>query len=306
MLQDAALTALRRAPWVPVENGVFGALKLAALPIFLTIGVSHGIFLAWTLPVLALLVPVNLFLFRRAIPEHVRRERPRGSAVLRGLGRWRFVRFMAQDYGASVLALAPTTVLPLLVVALLGAGSNAYFYVPYTIVVSFNMLFFAVSSSLVVEGALAEDRIRTLAARIVRRFACVLVPGTVVMVAAAPLILLPFGQDYVRESAPVLRILACGSAFYAVIAVYVAIARLHGQGARILLVEAAKIPIIVGGTVALSGPLGIEGVALAWLSALAIVALAILPSLLRFFRATPIEVGASGPGAVVPGKAGAP
>jgi O-antigen/teichoic acid export membrane protein len=295
VLQDAALTAMRQAPWVPVENGVYGALKLAALPIFVAIGATHGIFLAWTLPILLLLVPVNLFLFRRAIPEHVSRQRPAGSAVLRRLGRRRLVRFMAQDWAASVLALMPTTVLPLLVVALLGAGANAYFYIPFTIVGSFNMLFFAMTTSLVVEGALAEDRIRALVGTIVRRFAYIVVPGTVVMIAAAPLILLPFGEDYVRESTPVLRLLACGCVFYAALALYVAIARLYGHGSRILVVEAAKAPLLLGGVVVLSGALGIEGVALAWLGSVAFVALGVLPSLMRFFRAPPMEVAALAP-----------
>ena len=194
---------------------------------------------------------------------------------------------MAQDYGATVLALAPTALLPVLIVALLGSGANAYFFIPYTMVAAFNMLFFAASMSLVAEGALAEERIRAMAEKVARRFALILVAGTVVLIAAAPLILLPFGEDYVRESTPVLRLLACGCAFYAVLALYVAIARLQGRSGGILAVEAAKLPLLLGGVAVLSAPLGIEGVALAWLGSVAVVALAVAPSLLRFFRAPP-------------------
>jgi O-antigen/teichoic acid export membrane protein len=284
VLQDAALTAVRRAPWVPVENGIFGILKLVALPAFLVLGSGSGVFLAWTVPALLLIVPVNLFLFRTAIPEHLRRHRPRGSAVLKQLGRRGLVRFMAQDYGATVLAMAPTAVLPVVIVALLGSGANAYFFIPYMMVTTFNMLFLAASTSLVAEGALAEARIRALAERVTRRLAVILVAGTVVMLAAAPFILSLFGGDYVRESTSVLRLLACGSGFYAVLVLYVAIARLQGHSARILSVEAAKMPLLLGGAVALSGPLGIEGVALAWVGSVAVVALAVVPSLWRFFR----------------------
>jgi O-antigen/teichoic acid export membrane protein len=305
-LQDSALTAVRRAPWVPVENGLFGILKLAGLPAFLALGAANGVFLAWTLPVLLLIVPVNLFLFRSAIPEHLRRHRPTGSAVLARLGRRGLVRFMAQDYGATVLALAPTAVLPLLIVALLGSAANAYFFIPYTMIAAFNMLFFAAGTSLVVEGALAEDRIRVLAARIARRFALILVPATVLMIAAAPLILLPFGEDYVRESSSVLRVMACGCGFYAVTALYVAIARLQGQSSRILLVEAAKLPLLMGGVVALSGPLGIEGIALAWLGSVALVALAIGPSLVRFLRGPSVPEAAVRPVRAVPERAHVP
>jgi O-antigen/teichoic acid export membrane protein len=283
MLQDAALIAMRQAPWVPVENAVFGALKLAALPLLLALGASNGVFLAFALPAVLLLVPVNLFLFRRAIPEHLRRHRPTGSALSR-LGRRWLMGFMAQDYAATVLAQSSTTALPLLIVALLGSSANAYFYIPYTMVVAFNMLFSSVTYSLVVEGALAEHRIRALAARIVRSFGPLLVAGTVVMVAAAPLIMLPFGESYVGESTSVLRILACGCLFSATSMLYIAIARLQGRGFQILSVEAARMALLVGGAAVLATPLGLEGVALSWLGANAIVALAVLPSLVRFFR----------------------
>jgi O-antigen/teichoic acid export membrane protein len=287
VLQDAALTAVRRAPWVPAENGLFGILKLAALPAFLALGATDGVFLAWTLPVLLLIVPVNLYLFRTAIPAHLRNHRPAGSAVLARLGRRGLARFMAQDWGATALALAPTAFMPVLIVALLGPRANAYFFIPYMIVMAFNMLFVAAGTSLVVEGALAEDRIRAMAAKIARRFALIVVPGTTVMIAAAPLILLPFGADYVHESSAALRLLATGCIFYAALALYEAIARVEGRSSRILMAEAAKLPLLLGGAIALSAPLGIEGIALAWLGSVAMVALAVAPSLIQFLRGRP-------------------
>jgi O-antigen/teichoic acid export membrane protein len=282
-LQDTALAAVRRAPWVLVDNSVYGVLKLAALPVLVAVGAVHGALLAWVLPVVLLLLPINYLLFRRFIPEHVRTQRPAGSR-LESLGRARLVRFIAQDYGATVLAHAGILALPLLVVGLLGSSANAYFYIPFTIVIVFDELFYAVGRSLVVEGALAEHEIRTLARKVVRRFVVFLVPGTLLIVIAAPLILIPFGEDYVRESTPVLRVLACGCVFQAAIALYLSIARLRGAGLRILAVDAALTMLLIGGTLVLADPLGLGGIALAWLGSSAAVALAILPALLRFFR----------------------
>jgi O-antigen/teichoic acid export membrane protein len=121
----------------------------------------------------------------------------------------------------------------------------------YKIVTAFNMLFAAAGTSLVVEGAMAEDRIRAMAERITRRFALIVIPGTIAMIAAAPLILLPFGQDYVRERSSVLRLLACGSVFYAALALYVALARIRRRSLRILMFEAVKLRLLLGGAVAL-------------------------------------------------------
>ena len=41
---------------------------------------------------------------------------------------------------------------------------------------------------------------------------------------AAPLIFTPFGEDYVREGTPVLRVLACACVFQATIALYISVA----------------------------------------------------------------------------------
>jgi O-antigen/teichoic acid export membrane protein len=282
-LQDSALIAVRRAPWVLVDNGVFGILKLAALPVFLAAGATHGALLAWVLPVILLLIPINYLLFRKFIPVHVRAQRPAGSR-LESLGRVRLVRFVAQDYLATVLAHAGILVLPLLVVGLLGSSYYAYFYIPFTIVIVFDELFYSVGRSLVAEGALAEDQIRALSRKVVRRFVRFLVPGTLLVVSAAPLILIPFGEDYVREGTPVLRVLACACVFQATIALYMSVARLRGLGLRILAVNGSLAVLLVAGTLLLAGPLGLIGIAVAWLGASAAVGLATVPSLLRFFR----------------------
>jgi O-antigen/teichoic acid export membrane protein len=283
VLQDAALTAVRRAPWVIVDNGLFGVLKLVALPVLAAVGAAHGVFTAWVLPVAALLVPINYLLFRRFVPHHVRVNRPTGSSLSRR-GRRRLVGFLAQDYGATVLRNFGFAALPLLVVAAVGSAGNAYFYIPFAIVVVFDELFYAVGRSLVVEGALAEHKIKALAHTVVRRFVLILVPGVLLLVSAAPLILLPFGQEYVGASTPVLRVLACASIFQAAIALYGALARLQGLGLRILAVQAVLTALLLLATLFLAEPLGPEGVALAWLGSSAVVALAILPSLVRFLR----------------------
>lgn len=88
-LQDAALTAMRQAPWVLLENGLFGVLKLAGLALLFAIGSTHGAFIAWVVPMCLLLYTVNWLLFRRIFvgqasgaPAHL----PRRGAVPAHLG----------------------------------------------------------------------------------------------------------------------------------------------------------------------------------------------------------------------------
>lgn len=282
-LQDSALAALRCARWVPVENLAFGLLKLGALPLLLTIGIEHGVFTAWFIPMALLLVPVNWLIFRRAIPRHVE-VNSAGESMLTRLGRRRLVAFMAQDYAASVLIQIALTVLPIVVVGLLGSTENAYFYMPFQIVYSFDLLFLNVTISLTVEGALDEVRAAELTRKVVRHFGGLLIVGVVILVAAAPVLLLPFGHAYAANGAPVLRLLAIGSLFRATVFLYSAVSRLQGRGGRILLAEGSLCVLLLGLVFPLGHQLGLTGIALAWVISAAAVAVAVAPHLVRTLR----------------------
>ena len=284
-LQDAVLTALRRAPWVPIENGVFGVLKLAALPVLLAIGSAHAIFIGWAIPMIALLVPVNYLIFRRFIPR-----RPVASQQLspiEQLGRRGLARFLANDYLAMILLQAGSTLLPVLVVGLTGPRQGAYFYMPFTIVSALDELSYQVCSSITVEGAMAPARMPELVARIARRFGPALLGVVVVLVAGASIILLPFGSHYVHGGAPVLRILVLASPFRALTDVYCALSRVRGRTGPVLAVQAALFVLTGALALWLGSDHGLSGVAVAWLIANAVVALTLAPLTLAALRRAP-------------------
>src|ERR1035437_7378245 len=198
-LQYAALIATRRAPWIPIETGLFGVLKLAALPALLVAGAVHRVFLAWALPMALLLPPVNLLVFRWAIPGHVAGG-ARESSIAR-IGPRRVVRFLAQDYLASVFTQATLTVLPLLVIAILGAQQSAYFAMPFMIVMAFDTFAYSACTSLVVEATLEQESLRTLTRIFIRRVLALLMPAAALLALAAPLVMLPFGHVYAQHGA---------------------------------------------------------------------------------------------------------
>jgi O-antigen/teichoic acid export membrane protein len=277
-LQDSVLTALRRAPWVPVENATFGVMKIAALPVLLAVGSLHAVFTAWIIPMVILVIPVNFLIFTRVMPN---RARPASEqSPIERFGRVGLAGFMAQDYLATVLIQATGTLLPVIVVALLGSSDGAYFYIPFTIVSAFDLLFVNVAASLVVEGSMSNTRLAMLARRTVQRFRYVLLAGTVVLFAGAHLILMPFGSAYANAGAQTLRLLVCASMFRATIALYGAICRVEGNASRVLAVQAAAFALTIGLTILLGRRGGLQGIALAWLIANALVACAVAPRLL--------------------------
>ena len=281
-LQDAALTATRQAPLVPVKNSVFGVLKLVALPVLLAAGAVNGVYLAWVLPMALLLLPVNLLVFKRAIPAH--RTGVVGESSIARIGPRRVARFLAQDYLASVFTQATLTVLPLLVIAILGAHQSAYFAMPFTIVLAFDTFAYSACSSLVVEATLSHESLQTLTRLFARRVLAFLMPLAAILALAAPLVMLPFGHAYAEHGATALRLLLCGSVFRAVIALFSAVSRAQTRGLRLGLVELTLLVLVLGSAIPLAHAHGIDGVAAAWLAANAVICLAVLPLLLGFLR----------------------
>jgi O-antigen/teichoic acid export membrane protein len=296
-LQDAALTSLRRATWVPIENTLFSLLKLAALPLLALLGVTHGIFAAWMLPLVLIIPIVNFGLFRRVIPAH----RPAVASEhdddydahrLRLSGRT-LVRLMAQDYLGSVMAQAALTTLPVLVVSTLGTRENAYFYIAFTLICCFDLLVYYLTVSLTAEAARDERQLRALVHTIVGRLGVPLLLACGALALAAPLLLAPFGGAYVHNGSAVLRVLAFASVFRACLYLFGAVCLIQGRGGWILGSRAASLVLLLPLAVVLGNRFGLEGIGWAWLASNAIVALAILPFLLRFLRPQSAPAGLS-------------
>jgi O-antigen/teichoic acid export membrane protein len=282
VLQDSALTATRHAHVVPVENTVFGLLKLAALPIAVALSLTHGVFLSWIVPMAILLVPVNVIVFRTALARH-RAAAPAATAhAITGLK-----AFLAQDYLGQVLMRLGVTLLPVLVVSTLGAEDNAYFYIPFTIVIACDMMVLSIGTSIVAESAYDERLVRDHVRAVIRRYGPPLLAGVAVLVVAAPIVLLPFGADYAREGDGVLRILALACVPRALVFLAGAVWRLQGHGRLLLAVEAIMLVLLLGSVVPLADAIGLPGVALAWLGSACAAGLMAAVSLLTFLRKAP-------------------
>jgi O-antigen/teichoic acid export membrane protein len=283
VIGDASLAGLRYAHWIPIENAAYAVLKIAALPILIAVAASYGVFAAWILPACLLLPVTNWLIFRRAIPRHVARHAEQPSSA-HEFSPAHLRRFLAQDYLGTVLSQAALTLVPILVVALLGSEKNAYFYVAFTLVTTFDLLFMNAATSLTVEGAIDRERIHELTRTVVRHLLGPLTLVSLGLVLVAPILLLPFGPDYVREASPLVRLLACACVFRGALYLYAALCRLRGRGRPLLLLEAAVFGLLMALTFALTPRLGLEGVALAWVITHAVLAGVVTYPLLRVLR----------------------
>jgi O-antigen/teichoic acid export membrane protein len=110
------------------------------------------------------------------------------------------------------------------------------------------------------------------------------IPLVAFFVVAAPLVMLPFGEEYVRESTPVLRILVVASLFRAVVALGAAVWRVTGQSGRIATLDGCILLLLLLLAVPLAHAFGVVGVALAWLATSVVMGCTVLPLLIRSYR----------------------
>ena len=174
-----------------------------------------------------LVIPVNVLIFRRAVPAHTP---PHALGIVKSFGRRRLYRYLGFTSIASIFDQGLQAALPLVVIAVLGATQDAYFYIPFTIVMSMELLADNAVTALTVEGSFAADRVQELTIAVGRRLLLILVPLSVVLIVAAPIVLRFFGQDYVDHGTTVLRLLAAASLFRGTIWVYMAVCRIQGRG----------------------------------------------------------------------------
>ncbi len=280
-LQDGALTGLRAARWIPVENTSFGVLKIIALLILAAFGAAQGMLLAWVLPMAILVVPVNLIIFRRAVPAHVPAHT---DGIVNRFGRRRLIRYLGMASVATSIDQGMLAALPILVVAILGATQNAYFYIAFTIVATLELLADNIVTALTVEGIHANHRLRELTRAVGRRFVVLLLPATLLLILAAPIALLFFGRTYADHGTTVLRLLALASIFRGAIWLYMAVARIQGRGLALLAVSAATSIGTLVFTSVFAHAWGLNGVGFGWLVSNVLVAIVVVPLLWRFVR----------------------
>jgi O-antigen/teichoic acid export membrane protein len=278
-LQDAALTGMRSAVWVPLENGLYGLVKLVLLVVVARTSLADGVFASWTIPVIALLVPVNLLLFRHVLPGHATAEPgapPPGRRVL--------ARYMAGDYAAQAFTQLSSTFLPVLVVSLLGAAQGAYYLPAQTAFAAMGMLATAITSSLVVEAARDEQATHRLARAMLRRICVLVLPAGAFVGLAAPWLLELFGSQYRAGATTVLQLMMLSLLPRVPVALYVTKCRLDNRTGTLALLQFTQAAVVIGGTAVFAPTAGLVAVGWSVLAAEVVPALAVARPVARWLR----------------------
>jgi O-antigen/teichoic acid export membrane protein len=261
VLEDSAITGLRRATWVPISNTGFSIGKIVLLIVLAATFPSYGVFASWTIALAAAVVLTNLLLFARLLP----RQAAEATAQTSQLSIRTISRFVFTDYLGSLCWLACTTLLPIVVASQAGIRATAYFYLAWQIGYGLHMVSINMGYSLVVEGSTDPKRLAIFSKRLVLLNMRIVAPAAVAVAIGAPYIMGLFGADYAAEGSNLLRLLAVAAVPYGVVSVYISVVRVQRRVRRAAIVLAVMCGLVLTLSAVFLRWFGLEGVGIAWL-----------------------------------------
>jgi Ser/Thr protein kinase RdoA (MazF antagonist)/O-antigen/teichoic acid export membrane protein len=276
-LQDSALTGIRQAVWVPVENILFSIAKIILLVAFASLIPAYGILASWLAPLGIALVLVNILLFRRLIPRHVEQARERGEPVQAR----QVAGYVAGDYAGSLFWMAAAHLQPIIITQLAGAESNAYFYLGWQIAYALYLVSRNMGMSLIAEAAADPVKLNEYSFRVLKQSFRMLVPVVLVIFVGAPWILRLFGREYASEGATLLRLLSLSAIPQIIVALHLSIARVQRDVKTLIFTQASLSIMVLGMIYLFIGRFGITGIGLAWLIAQSLLAAVLIVTRLR-------------------------
>jgi O-antigen/teichoic acid export membrane protein len=276
-LEDAALTGLHKAVVVPLENTVYGVLKLGLLAGVAVLLPATGIFVSWVVPLVLVIPVINWLIFSRYA-----RDGPFGTNVSTVTAR-EVVRFASIDYLGALLSQAYGSTLPLLVLSVLGAAANGSFYIAWTIASGLSLVPANFGTSLMVEATAAPHRLAELTRGVLVRSLAVTGAGAVVLAVLARPVLSVYGAGY-TSAAPLLAVLAAATLPRLAVQLTWSLDRIAGRVGRAAVTQLALAVLVLGGSWFLVHPMGAAGVGVAWIAGNLIVAVIRLPTIVGAVR----------------------
>jgi O-antigen/teichoic acid export membrane protein len=275
--QDAALTGLRQAVWVPIENATYAAVKLALLIIFAAVLPAYGILVSWTVPAVMVIIPISLLIFRRLIPRHVQTTQNIALPIKPA----QVARYAGANHIGVLFSLTYTILPPVMVLELAGSSASAYFYMPWMMASFLRIVATNMSASLTVEGALDETRLAPHFRHALISTLRLLIPVVALVVLTAPYLLGIFGDAYATDGASLLRLLALATIPNVVVMLYLGFLRVQNRIGGVIGVHGSIAVATLGLSYVWLRSYGIAGVGLAWLMSQTVMAVFLLLTHLR-------------------------
>ncbi|MCK4723248.1 MAG: oligosaccharide flippase family protein, partial [Dehalococcoidia bacterium] len=201
-LVSRTFIAERKADFTLIQNIIFTLLRLNLVILLAAFFATFGIFASWGIGQTVAL-GVAIFIFLRWIHPDYRPLPMIKRAVLGEI-----MHFSFANYIAALLWFAPIFILPLMVVNLVGAEANAYFYIAWAIATVLFSVPLSTSFSLFAEGSYDEQTLGQNTRRSLVFTFAIVVPAILLIILIGDKLLLLFNPAYAENATSLLRVLA--------------------------------------------------------------------------------------------------
>ncbi|TXG91845.1 lipopolysaccharide biosynthesis protein [Rhodococcus rhodnii] len=290
-LLDHTVVGLREAGWAATKNIVHSVAKLVALVAFAFTASRAGMVWTWLLLAAGCAVVLAVVVARRVGTEY--RDGPVTLPPRREMR-----GFLAASYGIYVVGAIAPLVLPIVVIATLGAEANAYFAICWSLVSAVLVLMTMLTGPFVASVVSAPEAERAPAIRReTRRYVTILgavaVAGVLGCAGIAPMLLGLLDPAYQEEGVPLLRIVAWAFPLAIVALVYNALARVTRRLRLAVGVQLLVAVVVLGGSALFLPEHGIRAIGWSYVVAEALAAVVLVVPLRRMLRSAAQPIGAA-------------
>ena len=222
-LVDFTFIAKRRTSFVLSKNAIYSVLKIPLPILFVLFFHTFGIVASWGIAVAAALA-ISVFLFLPKVQAHYKPAPALKPDLIKDM--W---RYSGSNYLTNLFSVSPAFILPLMVVNLLGAEQNAYFYIAWMIATLLFAIPGAIAQSLFAEGSHFEEKLRENVIKSLKFAFLLLAPAVIVLIVVGKWLLLAFGQSYSLNALKLLWILSISSLPLAINYIYTNVLRVTGR-----------------------------------------------------------------------------
>lgn len=278
-LLDHTSVGLREAGWAATKNVTHAVVKLVAALAFAFTASRLAVIWTWTVPALIGAVVLGVAVTRRL-------RRPEISGVRSQLPpRRELGSFLAGSYGIYVVASLAPLMLPLIVVARMGADANAYFAISWSVVSAVLVLMTMLMGPYIAGVASDPSQIQALTRRFLVVLAVVTTAGVVLFAVVTPVLLRIVGDDYAETGTPLLRLAAIALVPAVIGFAYNAIARVRRRLRLAIAVQIVNATLVLGLSFALIDDHGLTAMGWAYIVAESVTAVLLAVPLVRAIRA---------------------
>ncbi|RLC81064.1 MAG: hypothetical protein DRJ03_09950 [Chloroflexi bacterium] len=188
------------------------------------------------------------------------------------------IPYSVGNYVAGLLTQTLQTLVPIIVLEILGPASSGYTYIAWMLGSLLASPGMSLAGSAFAEGSNTPHRLTGILTRSVALALSLTLPGAVVLGVAAPWVLLLFGPSYAQEASGLLRWLSVAAPLVVLTGLYFTYLRVQKRIGRLVVLSTTMAVVTLGVAVSLMPRLGIAASGVGWLVGNGLVAVIALGS----------------------------